>query len=319
MSHIERKTLQSGYRIKDYTIISLIGQGGFGDVYKVSNSKGSLFAMKTEYKNATKKALSKEIEILTNLNMDGVPKVYDHGEKTDFLYLVMDLFGPSISSYRKKHNNIIPNRYIYFLAYEMLKLIQAFHHQGYVHRDIKPSNFLFQKNSKHPLVLIDFGLAKPYIDLSTNQILPPNEKARYIGTKKYASINSHRNHDLGRCDDLVSWFYSVYELIEKLPWRNVNDNNVVLDMKTNFEINIPSSNFGKIYSYISKLQFNDTPNYGLIFSNLNTDMYSFGFDRTNMDWVVFYNNEIKDNETDDNQPKNENSIEYKQNNCCLIQ
>ena len=54
--HIKRAILNKGQNIDGYTISGLLGQGGYGDVYKVINSEGKKLAMKTEYLNAPKKS-----------------------------------------------------------------------------------------------------------------------------------------------------------------------------------------------------------------------------------------------------------------------
>lgn len=58
---------------------------------------------------------------------------------------------------------------------------------------------------------MDFGIEKPYIDFQNGELLDPVPSC-YKGTRKYVSINSHNGKDLGRCDDLFSWFYCVLEM-----------------------------------------------------------------------------------------------------------
>ncbi|KAH0793779.1 CK1 family protein kinase [Histomonas meleagridis] len=321
MKKEDRQTLEPQTKVSKYTIISLLGQGGFGDVYQVKDENGKKFAMKTENINAPKKALEREIEIISSLKPGSFPKVYDSGQYQDFEYFVMDQYGPSVSQIRKNHFGSLISRHVYLIAYEMLKIIQSLHEQGYVHCDIKPSNFLINNSQEHPLILIDFGITKPYIDFNTHELLEPKD-GHFSGTRKYASINALSEKDVGRCDDLICWFYSVVELSHKLPWRNLHGNNEILEAKINCPIeqltNKLSANFRKIFEYISSLQFKDEPNYERIFSLINNDMFMFSFNRNNFSWEYFYKTETeemnKNQETQENLEPEIVSVEEEENN-----
>jgi len=66
--------------------------------------------------------------------------------------------------------------------------------------------------------LIDFGLAKYYIDSEGNHI-PFFEKKGLIGTARYASVNCHLGHEQSRRDDLEGLGYIVlYFAKGTLPW-----------------------------------------------------------------------------------------------------
>jgi serine/threonine protein kinase len=72
--------------------------------------------------------------------------------------------------------------------------------------------------------LIDFGLARRYISRTDNSILPARDHAGFVGTTKYASLNAHEGVELGRRDDLISWLFSLFELMTgQLPWPASRD------------------------------------------------------------------------------------------------
>lgn len=300
-THKDRILLNKGQEVDGYTIISLLGQGGFGDVYKVVDSDGKEFAMKTEYLNAPKRALKAEVNIMKKLSGPCFPKVYADGETEALYYLVMELLGPSISDIRRAHQNFIGSEFTYNFALHSLDVIHQFHECGYIHRDIKPSNFLINRNQVYPLMLIDFGLSKPYIDFETGRILPPGN-GHYIGTKKYASLNAHRKNDLGRCDDLYSWFYALIEMKKgRLPWRNVRELEDVAKMKekqTDLLIK-PYPELTKIYNYLNKLNFEDEPDYEYLKSIISNEMIGKGYYPENFNWISFYDNETNEEEEED--------------------
>ena len=113
----ERETFDPGKKISKYTIVKPIGQGGFGDIYLAKDDTKKEYAIKTESKDAAKRALIREVEILQKLkNKNYFPQVYESGEFENYVYFVMDCYGPSLSSIRKNHFGVILSRYAYFLG-----------------------------------------------------------------------------------------------------------------------------------------------------------------------------------------------------------
>ncbi|KAJ1553290.1 Tau-tubulin kinase 2 [Nowakowskiella sp. JEL0078] len=153
----------------------------------------------------------------------------------------------------------------------MLSSIEALHDIGVLHRDIKPGNFCMGANSQSGervrCYLIDFGLSRRYLTTS-GRVREARLKVGFRGTARYASINAHLGLELGRCDDLWSFFYVLIEfLIGQLPWKG-REKEKIGEMKqtmTNTKLiaGLPEPVF-QLYYHINSLTYGDRPNYNFM-------------------------------------------------------
>ena len=88
---------------------------------------------------------------------------------------------------------------------------------------MKPDNFLIGSPKKIATVfLIDFGLAKHYLNEVTEKHIPFKEGKKFIGTARFASIRTHEGYEQSRRDDLEGMCYvMIYFMRKSLPWRNI--------------------------------------------------------------------------------------------------
>ena len=286
-SRASRKVFRSGKVIDGYSVIRLIGQGGYGDIYEAFDEKYQRYvAMKVEFTNSRKQALKREYEIIKHLKSPYFPELFKFSESDKYKYMCMELCGPSISTIRR----VIPDHKfspstILRAGIEMLRAIEAFHETGFLHRDIKPSNFLLRPSRKYPIALIDYGLSRPYMDFNTREILPPRDHPGFVGTSKYASLNAHQEKELGRRDDLYSWYFTMIEMwFGHLPWSIATDKQKIYEKKAKTDIIKLISPFPKalqtVYKLIRRLNRADKPDYKLLMSfmveamkELNVDWY----------------------------------------------
>jgi serine/threonine protein kinase len=208
--------LPKGTQIGEYTIIDIVGTGGFGAIYCATAPHLEYpVALKIEIKSEKSSVLQREVQIHTSINENPYfPILYEVIETKDMSFISMELLGPNLSSLK---NKIPGNKFLMpclvRIAIESLRTIQSIHSFGILHRDIKPGNLLVRNSKSHPIILIDFGLSRPY--KTENKMIPPRNRPGFVGTATYASLNAHLGKELGRRDDLISWFFSMMRLMKK--------------------------------------------------------------------------------------------------------
>jgi serine/threonine protein kinase len=297
------RILRQGDRLADFIVSQLIGQGGFGSIYYVESklTPGEYYAMKAESVECKHNGILNERRILQQIQGSPYfPRYVDSGHTILYRYLVMEFLGPSLSDMRR----VLPGRHFSLstalhVGVHTLRAIQALHERGIVHRDVKPSNFLIRFQNRSPIVLIDFGLARRYISRTDNSILPPRERAGFVGTTKYASLNAHEGLELGRRDDLLSWLFSLFELMTgALPWPASRDRAESYAAKREADVaafcaRMPSQILA-IYEDLQKYEFADEPSYDYLAELLFAAMAQNGCDPEDpLDWEQFDSGEIE--------------------------
>jgi serine/threonine protein kinase len=267
----------TGSKIGVYEVGQKIGQGGFGEIYVAKNTKNKkLYAIKTEQKNSPRKTLEFESRILKEISkFDIFPRFFHFGKSSDYLWLSMELLGPSLSSIIKQ----LPEKHLsikcgVIVGIRVLKSIQLLHDCGFIHRDIKPGNVLIRRSLDNPVALIDFGLSRIYIDGKTGKHLPARAHPGFRGTAVYAAPNAHMHQDLSRRDDMISWFYFMIDILcGKLPWKHLQNKSDILHLKRRMnieEICDPiAPELVTIWRTMSNMAFADRPDYERIVELLN--------------------------------------------------
>ncbi len=154
-----------------YVVEGLLGKGGFGAVYLVSDArvKGNLYALK-EAINPQKKDRERfvfEGELLRRLDHRSLPRVYRVFEDDTHrrAYMLMDYIeGPNLEVLRQRQpGKRFSLSHVLTLLAPIVDAVNYLHSQDppVLHRDIKPSNIIVPL-SDDDAVLVDFGIAKEY-------------------------------------------------------------------------------------------------------------------------------------------------------------
>lgn len=203
-----------------YGIISLVGRGGIGVVYKARHMlMDRIVAIKMLKRNFASDNTSmlrfqQEAKTASNLTHQNVIGVHDFGISDDGLpYLVMDyLEGTSLADIIREEGAITPERAISLFTQTCAGLHHA-HQQGVVHRDVKPSNLMIIQTPHGECVkIVDFGMAK-LISFEGQEGLRLTATGDVLGSPLYMSPEQCTGEPLDARSDLYSLGCTMYEAL----------------------------------------------------------------------------------------------------------
>lgn len=207
-------TIIRGRHNKAYIVERVLGQGGFSSVYLVRDhfSGQRRFALKELDMPEPQKQSHPtfEAEILMRLHHPSLPHIYEAFEDTScrHTYLLMDyIAGKDLETLRKEQpHKRYPLILVIVLMNPIVEAISYLHAQTppIVHRDIKPANIIVPDTGRDAF-LVDFGLAKEYIQDKTTNILR-------CGTPGYAALEQY-GQGTSLQTDLYGLAATIYTLL----------------------------------------------------------------------------------------------------------
>lgn len=113
------------------------------------------------------------------------------------------------------------------------------------------------------------SMANTVTTMSKFEVRPPRAAAGFRGTVRYASLNAHKNKEMGRHDDLWSLLYMLVEFVNgALPWRKIKDKEQVGQMKERYDHRLLlkhlPTDFRVFLEHIQSLTYYDTPDYDML-------------------------------------------------------
>ena len=279
----------------------VLGKGGFGEIFLGEYILNHYpLAIKVE-STKTNPHLEKEYEIMNLIkNNNCFPYPYKFIKTDEKNYLIMELLGQSLDSLFTSFKKQFSIPLICSLAFQMTKNLENLHLKGIIHRDIKLGNFLIGTgNKKHKIFLIDFGLAKKYVD-ENNKHIKNKEKKGLTGTARFISLFTHKGFEQSRRDDIESLSYNLIYLAKRnLPWIGIRAKNkkekhkkiYLKKLKFTPEIickGLPEE-FEILLKYSRELKFEEEPDYSSIQMMFKNLLESFGDD---LDKKFFWEEEL---------------------------
>jgi predicted Ser/Thr protein kinase len=151
-----------GRRLGPYEILSPIGAGGMGEVYKARDTRlDRIVAIKVLPTHLADRAelrerFEREAKTIASLNHSHICTLYDTGHQDGIDFLVMEYIeGETLAQRLQK--GALPIQQVLQFAIEISDALDKAHRKGITHRDLKPGNIMLTKSGTK---LLDFGLAK---------------------------------------------------------------------------------------------------------------------------------------------------------------
>jgi len=221
-SDMDDMTERPGDEIGAYTLVSKLGEGGFGAVWLAERRKPFVqrVALKIIKAGLDSRSIitrfEQERQTLAVMNHPNVARVIDGGvTPAGGPYFVMEYVkGQPITDFCDA--KVLSNRDRLSIFIQVCDAVQHAHSKGIIHRDLKPGNILVSAaDNEHPIVkVIDFGVAKALTQLDTDE-LAKEEEGKMVGTPEYMSPEQAEaeNDQIDTRSDVYSLGVILYELV----------------------------------------------------------------------------------------------------------
>ena len=211
-----------GRRLGPYEILSAIGAGGMGEVYKARDTRlDRIVAIKVLPAHLADRAelrerFDREARVVASLNHAHICVLHDIGQQDGIDYLVMEyLEGETLAQRFQK--GALPIEQVLQYAIEIADALDKAHRKGITHRDLKPGNVMLTKSGTK---LLDFGLAKLKQEIAPaipeSQLPTMNSavtaKGTILGTLQYMAPEQVEAKEVDARTDIFAFGAVVYEM-----------------------------------------------------------------------------------------------------------
>lgn len=211
----------SGSRLGPYEIVSPLGAGGMGEVWKARDTRlersVAIKVLPAEFaQNAQlRMRLEREAKSISQLTHPNICTLYDIGQEDGVEYLVMEyLEGETLSDRLQK--GPLPLELVIRYGIEIAQALERAHKAGIVHRDLKPGNVMLTKSGAK---LLDFGLAKESDQPALNTLASLRtekksltEEGTIVGTFQYMAPEQIEGSEIDARTDIFALGAVLYEM-----------------------------------------------------------------------------------------------------------
>src|ERR1700730_3816810 len=216
------ETISPNTTIAQYTIVSQLGEGGMGEVYRSRDTKlGRDVAIKVLPASLSENAdrlnrFEQEAQAAGALNHPNILSIYHIGTHDGAPYIVSELLeGETLRE--RMAGGALPQRKAIDYGLQIAKGLAAAHEKGIIHRDVKPDNVFITDDGR--VKILDFGFAKlTAIDGTQPQTEVPTRKVNtdpgtVMGTMGYMSPEQLKGQTVDHRSDIFSFGAILYEML----------------------------------------------------------------------------------------------------------
>ncbi len=224
-----------GRQLGAYRILSRLGKGGMGEVYRAHDSKlGRDVAIKTmppEFARDPDRVarFNREAKLLASLNHPNIAAIYGLEESGGTSFLVLELVeGNTLADWIAGSAGVLAGKdaaetaalpAILKIALQIAEALEAAHEKGVIHRDLKPANINITPDGK--VKVLDFGLAKAFageqaeMNLSNSPTLSDmaTQQGVILGTAPYMSPEQARGKPVDKRTDIWAFGCVLFEML----------------------------------------------------------------------------------------------------------
>jgi len=219
-------SLSAGNRLGPYEIVAPLGAGGMGEVYRARDTRLErtvaikILPARLSSDAAHKQRFEREAKAISSLNHPHICVLHDIGHQDGIDYLVMECVeGETLA--KRLEKGPLPLEQVLKFGMQVADALDRAHRSGVVHRDLKPGNIMLTLTGAK---LLDFGLAKPAVPLTTGatltaaatQTTPATREGTIVGTFQYMSPEQVEGKELDGRSDIFSLGAVLYEMLTGL-------------------------------------------------------------------------------------------------------
>jgi eukaryotic-like serine/threonine-protein kinase len=214
--------LNEGQKLGPYEVLSPVGVGGMGEVYKAKDTRlDRIVAIKvlptrTAQSADMRSRFEREAKAISSLNHPNICTLYDIGHQEGIDFLVMEYIDGDTLAFRLT-KGALSVADLFAVAGQIADALDKAHKQGLVHRDLKPGNIMLTKSGAK---LLDFGLAKLQQvggigegASGATRTSPLTGEGTLIGTVQYMSPEQLEGKEADARSDIFAFGATLYEMV----------------------------------------------------------------------------------------------------------
>ena len=210
----------TGKTIGRYQVVSLLGEGGMGEVYLANDSRMNrriaLKLLPAQFTQSPDRVarFQRESRAASALNHPNIITIYEIGQERGINFIASELVEGETLRRRINRGKLNVKEAIE-LAMQVASALAAAHAAGIVHRDIKPENIMIRRDGY--VKVLDFGLAKltelGNSDPNQSVLTNSTQAGTVLGTINYMSPEQARGQEIDGRTDIFSLGVVLYEMV----------------------------------------------------------------------------------------------------------